>query len=61
MRGLDMMKAWLAKREVAFGEEAREVRLPFPRGVDSPQGRTKAGCISLRGSGTALGAGADRR
>jgi len=31
--GLDLLKAWLAKRELAFGEEARQARLPYPRGV----------------------------
>jgi hypothetical protein len=31
--GLDLMKAWLIKRETAFGEEARRAKLPYPRGV----------------------------
>ena len=31
--GLDLLKAWLKKRETAFGPEARESGLPFPRGV----------------------------
>lgn len=31
--GLDRLKAWLARREKAFGEEARQAKLPYPRGV----------------------------
>lgn len=31
--GLDELKAWLAKRAVAFGDAAREFGLPSPRGV----------------------------
>ncbi|MDF2439502.1 MAG: hypothetical protein JWN98_486, partial [Abditibacteriota bacterium] len=31
--GLDELKAWLAKRSVAFGDAAREFGLPSPRGV----------------------------
>jgi hypothetical protein len=31
--GLDLLKAWLTKREMAFGEQARQARLPYPRGV----------------------------
>jgi hypothetical protein len=31
--GLDLLKAWLKKREKAFTEEARGAGLPYPRGV----------------------------
>lgn len=31
--GLDLLKAWLKKRAVAFSPAAREARVPFPRGV----------------------------
>jgi MoxR-like ATPase len=31
--GLDLLKVWLAKREMAFGQEARQAQLPYPRGV----------------------------
>jgi hypothetical protein len=31
--GLDQMKAWLEKREAAYTEDARQAKLPYPRGV----------------------------
>ena len=31
--GLDLMKAWLTRRELAFTSEAKQVGLKFPRGV----------------------------
>ena len=31
--GLDLLKAWFKKREAGFLNEAREAKLPFPRGV----------------------------
>lgn len=31
--GLDLLKAWLKKREMAFSNEARQAKLPYPRGV----------------------------
>jgi MoxR-like ATPase len=31
--GLDLLKAWLKKRAIAFGAEARESKVPLPRGV----------------------------
>ena len=31
--GLDLLKAWFKKREAGFLSEAREAKLPFPRGV----------------------------
>jgi len=45
--GLDLMKAWLTKREAAFGAEAREAGLPFPRGV---------ALIGIPGTGKSLSA-----
>lgn len=31
--GLDLLKGWLKRREAGFAAEAREVNLPFPKGV----------------------------
>jgi SpoVK/Ycf46/Vps4 family AAA+-type ATPase len=45
--GLDLMKAWLAKRELAFSEEARQAQLPYPRGV---------ALIGIPGTGKSLSA-----
>ena len=45
--GLDLMKAWLAKRELAFSEEARQAKLPYPRGV---------ALIGIPGTGKSLSA-----
>ena len=45
--GLDLMKAWLKKREVAFTPEARKEGLPFPRGV---------ALIGIPGTGKSLSA-----
>jgi len=45
--GLDLMKAWLKKREVGFSAEARAARVPFPRG---------AALIGIPGTGKSLSA-----
>jgi hypothetical protein len=45
--GLDLLKAWLAKREMAFSEEARQAKLPYPRGV---------ALIGIPGTGKSLSA-----
>ncbi|MBI3800392.1 MAG: AAA family ATPase [Deltaproteobacteria bacterium] len=45
--GLDLLKAWLAKRETAFSEEARQSRVPYPRGV---------ALIGIPGTGKSLSA-----
>ena len=45
--GLDLLKGWLAKRELAFSEEARQARLPYPRGV---------ALIGIPGTGKSLSA-----
>jgi hypothetical protein len=45
--GLDRLKAWLARQERAFGEEARQARLPYPRGV---------ALIGIPGTGKSLSA-----
>jgi SpoVK/Ycf46/Vps4 family AAA+-type ATPase len=45
--GLDQMKEWLAKREKGFTAEAREARLPYPRGV---------ALIGIPGTGKSLSA-----
>ena len=45
--GLDLMKAWLKRREVAFSPEARAARVPFPRG---------AALIGIPGTGKSLSA-----
>lgn len=45
--GLDLLKAWLKKREMAFSEEARQARLPYPRGV---------ALIGIPGTGKSLSA-----
>ncbi len=45
--GLDMMKAWLKKREVGFSAEARESNVPYPRG---------AALIGIPGTGKSLSA-----
>ncbi|MCX6620687.1 MAG: AAA family ATPase [Acidobacteria bacterium] len=45
--GLDLLKAWLKKREMAFSEEARKARLPYPRGV---------ALIGIPGTGKSLSA-----
>lgn len=31
--GLDLLKSWLKKRELAYSDEARKAKLPYPRGV----------------------------
>jgi len=45
--GLDLLKAWLKKREMAFSEEARQAKLPYPRGV---------ALIGIPGTGKSLSA-----
>ena len=45
--GLDLLKEWLKKRERGFSAEAREARLPFPRG---------AALIGIPGTGKSLSA-----
>ncbi|MFB3788408.1 MAG: AAA family ATPase [bacterium] len=45
--GLDLMKAWLKKRGIAFDEEARKAGLPFPSGV---------ALIGIPGTGKSLSA-----
>lgn len=45
--GLDLLKAWLTKRELAFSAEARQARLPYPRGV---------ALIGIPGTGKSLSA-----
>jgi hypothetical protein len=45
--GLDLMKAWLKKREVGFSAEARESNVPYPRGV---------ALIGIPGTGKSLSA-----
>ena len=45
--GLDLLKAWLSKRELASGEEARAAGLPYPRGV---------ALIGIPGTGKSLSA-----
>lgn len=45
--GLDLLKGWLAKREQGFSEEARQARLPYPRGV---------ALIGIPGTGKSLSA-----
>ena len=45
--GLDLMKAWLKKREVGFGAEARAAHVPYPRG---------AALIGIPGTGKSLSA-----
>lgn len=45
--GLDLLKAWLHKREAGFGADARDAGLPFPRGV---------ALIGIPGTGKSLSA-----
>lgn len=45
--GLELLKEWLAKREVGFTTDAREAGLPFPRGV---------ALIGIPGTGKSLSA-----
>lgn len=45
--GLDLLKNWLAKREKAFSEEARQAGVPYPRGV---------ALIGIPGTGKSLSA-----
>ena len=45
--GLDLMKAWLRRRECAFGEPARKAKLPYPKGV---------ALIGIPGTGKSLSA-----
>ena len=45
--GLDLMKAWLKKREVGFSAEARAANVPYPRG---------AALIGIPGTGKSLSA-----
>jgi MoxR-like ATPase len=45
--GLDLLKAWLKKRETAFLSEARKAGLPFPRGI---------ALIGIPGTGKSLSA-----
>lgn len=45
--GLDLMKGWMKKRELAFSDEARQSKLPFPRGM---------ALIGIPGTGKSLSA-----